>query len=1282
MEEDLSDFYPPSDEARRQVIAKETQKIRDKQTRKSTSDVSTTYWRNAPTDPSGNVLSEESSPEASLDSPKEFEFEEERTQQILDEYLKTIQKIHPDYKRREPRPPGPRPPPQPPISSDEDEPRGPPDEPEWSDDDDELAELIRKIKHGDNSLTGVEDPPTSPPLTPPLEPQPDDISYRLRVFAPFGQKKALLNQVQYEVIPNAANAGELVEYIVDFKRNIDTVDEVSSVLEQLLAPVYGNATVEIVIKLRTSLIGNKETWLTVPSIPAYHIGGDHRTNANFRHHIMNTFLGWNNKMTWENYWVGPFDQMYVLVYKFPERPPGKMCQDGDRVSRHATQPWVIASYHARNGECLVNLFCRATGQKNTGNKHSNGSRKWIRENLNVEVSEKGEGVLLQEVGYFAQYFKVRVAVYNDDGIIQYTGGLDSAKDTVNILYDPGANGDAHYLHIVKSSFKPNQKCPACGVTYKQRHTKCDQSRLNFKAGRNGKKVGGWARKESIFSPNHAIAENNIFLDLETFEDPDTAEHIPYAACVGIGKRITFEVEGPATTTKLVDYLISQSSEAEAEEEGIKRVHPTKYVIAYNGSGYDFQFIFAEFLKRGIQPVKWMLKNSSLIVMKFANLVFWDLYLFMPGMSLDRGIESFGLGKDYAKGKFPHKFMTSFASLDYVGDAPGLEYFYESSVPSWNDYKPGAPNWSCRREMWTYLRRDVKGLEELYLTFADVMLKAFSVDVRKFITVSHLSYVVWEEKYVKPNGWVINIPTMETHKKIKKGIFGGRCLPIKQRFSSVFAKGVEEGLFTYDELDSDYLFDMDVVSLYTKCMADFPYPTGLIHHCTVNELKEQELKLRYKQAVKLGYYRVAYKPPKDLVIPSVPNKNFEESKDVVGEVLSKDGLKWDLADGEGWYNSVDIQNMVNDGYEIELKEGFFWTGSAYIFKDFMLECFALKQRGVDEKNEVLTFIAKLIANSLYGKMLQQPNPQAQMIYKSNNQLAQFIAKNKIVDYACSPDSNLILIKGKARTIADKITKPSQLGSFCLGYSRMIMNGYLNKVDPQRRNPNVIAKMDSSPFYTDTDSLIVRIPDENFFQMYIKPHLNKDVLGALWNDLKKDNGKIIGAYFLAPKTYALLVIGKREYKLDDGTKTYGDCMYRVVKAKGLPKYLVKWHHFVNFYEKGITEVKQFRTVKKMGLNHSVVLDRADGENVKGVLAPFSVFTFDGSRTMIKEKWNGRVWKGNAGFPDQFAKRIVESVDAEELERFFDYDALVNQMDMLVPMSDSNSPVSDDVTDNNNV
>ena len=90
------------------------------------------------------------------------------------------------------------------------------------------------------------------------------------------------------------------------------------------------------------------------------------------------------------------------------------------------------------------------------------------------------------------------------------------------------------------------------------------------------------------------------------------------------------------------------------------------------------------------------------------------------------------------------------------------------------------------------------------------------------------------------------------------------------------------------------------------MAKYEYPTGECFETT-----------EYVSD-KLGIYYIKYKT----------NKNLQHS--IGGRRNNDKSLKWDLKDSEGYYTSIDIEDMRANGYQVEIVNGYYWESKGYIF----------------------------------------------------------------------------------------------------------------------------------------------------------------------------------------------------------------------------------------------------------------------------------------------------------------------------------------------------------------
>src|SRR5690606_13418478 len=108
-----------------------------------------------------------------------------------------------------------------------------------------------------------------------------------------------------------------------------------------------------------------------------------------------------------------------------------------------------------------------------------------------------------------------------------------------------------------------------------------------------------------------------------------------------------------------------------------------------------------------------------------------------------------------------------------------------------------------------------------------------------------------------------------------------------------------------------------------------------------------------QCPKTGIYRIQYVTNKDLIDSILPSR--EEGR-----------LIWDLKDGCGIYNSIDIDNALKQGYKIKIIEGYYWEKTENVFDNYINYLYQFKKNA--KKGSAQYTLAKLMMNGLYGKTI--------------------------------------------------------------------------------------------------------------------------------------------------------------------------------------------------------------------------------------------------------------------------------------------------------------------------
>ena len=101
------------------------------------------------------------------------------------------------------------------------------------------------------------------------------------------------------------------------------------------------------------------------------------------------------------------------------------------------------------------------------------------------------------------------------------------------------------------------------------------------------------------------------------------------------------------------------------------------------------------------------------------------------------------------------------------------------------------------------------------------------------------------------------------------------------------------------------------------------------------------------------------------------------------------MKWDLQDSVGVYNSVDIDNALDQGYKIQIVEGYYWEETEYVFDSYINFLYQFKK---DSKKGTAQYtLAKLMMNGLYGKTIHRPILDENIIIRLQEELIKYHIK---------------------------------------------------------------------------------------------------------------------------------------------------------------------------------------------------------------------------------------------------------------------------------------------------
>jgi hypothetical protein len=698
---------------------------------------------------------------------------------------------------------------------------------------------------------------------------------------------------------------------------------------------------------------------------------------------------------------------------------------------------------------------------------------------------------------------------------------------------------------------------------------------------------------------------------------------------------------------------------------------------------DYKRTLRKHQREDFEKSNWTVKSKRIFSMWLSEPVediaprysikFVDLGLFTQ-CSLSQACKDFGLSKAESKDIFPHDFISNWGDLSYVGPVPDKKYFplscrEDASALKW-DYEMNGKEWDLLKVSEEYLRKDVMSTRQLFLKFADTLLTRLNICLTSSITLPSLAQKVLKmnlDSNKTKSEYQISLPSNPTvGSDFRKSIFGGRVMPLRDKFVSPGLEEVEASLVLlrrsysfviqnfmehvvsrihnmmvgHDSCEPEILvplkrclseiisayktsapenimllisstllpmldvqtkerfnsicaetsgymdyndwvsiqYDLikkagclravDVSSLYPHSMAGFDYPVGAysdadgpvldsmndsvqaLHECCdFSDLSPTAIKTRISDLrsrdmwPSAGIFYISYVPNQKLSIPVLPRKALKL-------------LLWDLISSEGWYNSVDIETAIAFGYKVNFKHGYVWSSVAPVFKSVIDDLYKIKQDAENAGDMTLRSIAKLLMNSMYGKMLQKPVKESVELLYTDTDLEAFMKRNLWTGFesvGCSdicvlafgitrpkdPNEEGIVewdentaIKEDGTSVEWLDGQPIQLGSFILGYSRRVMMMYFAAINPTMC-------VEETPFYTDTDSIFL---SDKQYRMLEEQGMIAEGLGLLADDLK--GGISPEAYFTNPKSYIVTKLKKASGKSDAQ-------FYSHIKAKGIAK-----------------------------------------------------------------------------------------------------------------------------------
>ena len=474
-----------------------------------------------------------------------------------------------------------------------------------------------------------------------------------------------------------------------------------------------------------------------------------------------------------------------------------------------------------------------------------------------------------------------------------------------------------------------------------------------------------------------------------------------------------------------------------------------------------------------------------------NIVFKDSYKIQP-LSIRSLIKEMDITTK--KLYFPYLFM-KIDNMNYEGTLPDKSFFED--IPEL-EYKKIADEfkdkiWILRDELLKYMKNDIVSLYQIIDKFSKEIYELENLNITSVSTLSSIALNTYLTNYYNKKNTPIHIPRYANYLDIKNAYFGGRV--------EVF-KGYVENIYIYD-----------VVSLYPYCMLK-ELPIGEIYRSTDINIDNY-----------FGFCYATVNVPRGIKAPILPFR------------MDSGGLIYPTGNWSGWYTS-EILKKARDtqNVNIQVHHGYKMDKSKELFSKYVEKYSKIKIKAEKEGNNAKRCTAKLMLNSLYGRLglkydpyrIDFVSPSDADLISINHEVIDRLSIDNYIDlikYTTAPSEFLKEInreeynklKSKTDLNGEHAVRALTIPAMITSHGSIFMNPFLNLPD----NPC---------YYTDTDSLFMKYPLEDKF---------------VGTELGKFSFKGIAkrAYFISPKTYCLI--------MEDDTV--------ILKCKGLDNKLLNENHF---------------------------------------------------------------------------------------------------------------------------
>ncbi|XP_074313961.1 LOW QUALITY PROTEIN: DNA polymerase-like [Silene latifolia] len=365
--------------------------------------------------------------------------------------------------------------------------------------------------------------------------------------------------------------------------------------------------------------------------------------------------------------------------------------------------------------------------------------------------------------------------------------------------------------------------------------------------------------------------------------------------------------------------------------------------------------------------------------------------------------------------------------------------------------------SMKETLISYMKQDIHLLGGIMLKFQNLYFIAYQADILDKLTTPSHALSLFRSWFYNDKKHYIHIPDENTDNFIRGGYYGGHT----------------DAYLPYGK----DLYYYDVNSLYPYIMREYPMPGGKpVWHSNFENMDLDQI---------FGFIEAYIECPESIKKPFLPYKDPK-----TGTLIFPTGTFI------GVYYSEELKFARQIGYKIIPLNGYIFEKMESPFIGYVNDLFESRSKAKLEGNDSLSFIYKLLMNSLYGRF--GINPESTKTEICDEERSNLFLKTKGIKKFTKIKEDLNMITyinkrgrggGPSEYYIPKMAAV-QISAAITASARIYMYPFISRDDC---------------YYTDTDSIVLGnpLPDE---------FISSTELGKF-----KLEDKIKEGVFLAPKSY---------------------------------------------------------------------------------------------------------------------------------------------------------------------